>query len=465
VLTVASLANQFPSPVEPYVGEEIAELRRRGICVVAGSVRRARTRQEKALAAECKPDVVLQPLRITVLLRALLLCLRRWNRISPLLGRVVFHGYEAPLQRVKAVLHTLLGACYAVLLEGRGVDHIHVHHGYFGSWIAMTAARLLDIGFTMTLYGSDLLLHGTYLDLKLKNCTLCFTVSEYNRRYILEHYPGVDAQKVVVWRMGVQVSESVSERGNFLPVGQTTHSNFTLLAVGRLHPVKDHAFLVRACAELRTRGVNFECFIAGAGPERSRLESLIRNCGLEDRVTLLGFVPDEQMDSLYARADVVVLTSRSEGIPLALMEAMARGKIVLAPAITGIPELVIPDKTGFLYEPGSLGDLVARLLFICSLTHANDRSVPSVLSAGRQLDWMRHATRVHVRHNFNRKKNLESFCDFFIQRIIPQTESCPHENSLLQQVQLPLQRHRGLPVRTDGTDALAGARGGAVFDG
>ena len=74
---------------------------------------------------------------------------------------------------------------------------------------------------------------------------------------------------------------------------------------------------------------------------------------LEKQVTLLGHVAREQMACYYDRADVVVLTSRSEGIPLVLMEAMARGKIVLAPAITGIPELVIAGKTGFLYEPGS----------------------------------------------------------------------------------------------------------------
>ena len=85
---------------------------------------------------------------------------------------------------------------------------------------------------------------------------------------------------------------------------------------------------------------------------------------------MLGHVPREQMDSLYDRADVVALTSRSEGIPLVLMEAMARGRIVLAPAITGIPELVIPGKTGFLYKPGSLEDFVDRLLFIHSLLRA-----------------------------------------------------------------------------------------------
>ena len=433
MLTVASLANQFPSPVEPYVGEEIEELRRRGVCVIAGSVRKARTREEEALTTRCAPEVVLQPPQGTVLLRAAWLCLRRWNRISPLIVRVICRGGESPLQRLKALLHTWMGACYAVLLEERGVEHIHVHHGYFGSWIAMVAARLLDVGFTMTLHGSDLLLHGTYLDVKLKNCTLCLTVSEYNRCYILAHYPGVAAEKVMVSRMGVEVSEHARISPSAL---ESRGADFKLLAVGRLHAVKDHAFLVRACAQLCTRGVNFECSIAGNGPERRHLESLIRRCGLERRVTLLGYVPREQMDSLYERADVVVLTSRSEGIPLVLMEAMARGKIVLAPAITGIPELVIAGRTGFLYEPGSMGDFVAQLLFIRSLMQAPDDPClrPYILSAARQLDWVRHAAQVQVRQNFNRSKNLESFCDVFIQRIAPQTQSVSDENSLLQQI-------------------------------
>ena len=150
----------------------------------------------------------------------------------------------------------------------------------------------------------------------------------------------------------------------------------------RLHAVKDHAVLVRACARLRDRGIDLECLIAGEGPERQRLESLIRKCRLEQQVSLLGQIPPQQMDSLYRRADVVVLTSASEGLPLVLMEAMARGKIVLAPAITGIPELVIPGKTGFLYEPGSLDDLVARLFSIHALMHREmcirDRSVAGV---------------------------------------------------------------------------------------
>lgn len=444
MLTVAYLANQFPSSVEPYVGDEIEELRRRGVRVIAGSVQKTGGNPGAA-------EVVLQPLSAIVMLRAAWLCVRRWNRISTLVVRVIFRGREGPVRRAKALLHTWLGACYAVLLESRGVEHIHVHHGYCGSWIGMAAGRLLDVGFSMTLHGSDLLLHASYLDVKLANCALCLTVSEFNRRYILDHYPGVDPEKVVVSRLGVEASAVTFSRP------EPPRTGFVVVAVGRLHAVKDHAFLVRACAELYQRGVEFECSIAGEGAERRHLESMIRKCGLEDRVTLLGHVERQQMASLYDRADVVVLTSRSEGLPLVLMEAMARGKTVLAPSITGISELVLAGKTGFLYEPGSLNDFVARLLFIRSLKHAPDHPSlqPGVSPVRKELDWVRHAARVQVRHNFNRKKSLESFGDLLIRRVAARARSLSYENSVLQQIQLPVQRHRGLPVRVDGADAVA----------
>ena len=102
-----------------------------------------------------------------------------------------------------------------------------------------------------------------------------------------------------------------------------------------------------------------------------------------------------------------MLTSRSEGIPLVLMEAMARGKPVLAPAITGIPELVLDGKNGFLYRPGSLEDFVARVELI--------PTTPNPLSATCA------AARQHVLQHFNREKNLAAFCNFLLQQII----ACP----------------------------------------
>jgi colanic acid/amylovoran biosynthesis glycosyltransferase len=432
VLTVAYLANQFPVAVEPYVTGEMEELRQRGVRVIPGSVRRPDATKGGSTTVPREPEILcLQPIRVLTLLRALSLATWRWKRIAGLVTRVLLQGKESPKRRLKALLHTWLGAYYAVLLrQERGVDHIHVHHGYFGSWIAMVSARLLGASFSMTLHGSDLLLHQAYLDTKLENCRFCITISDYNRRYILEHFPAIDPAKVIVSRLGVDAPEHAepSRRG-----ARGARHSFTLLAVGRLHAVKDHAFLIRACARLRDREPNFECVIAGEGPERRRLEVLIRENRLQDRFTLLGHVPRTQMDSLYRCADIVVLTSRSEGIPLVLMEGMSRGCIVLAPAITGIPELVIAGKTGFLYAPGDLQDLLARIFFLQKLMRGEDRCAVS------RLDWIRHAARIQTLHNFSHRKNLTQFGDRFLQLITDrdfaiQDWSRPHEDFVLQQI-------------------------------
>ncbi|MCU1299740.1 MAG: colanic acid biosynthesis glycosyltransferase WcaL [Candidatus Sulfotelmatobacter sp.] len=430
MLTVAYLANEFPVAVEPYVGEEIEELLQRGVNVIAGSVRRPRS-SEASLALSGTKTVCLEPIRGAILLRAFWLLLRRRKVVASLFVRVLVQGTESPKRRLKALLHTYLGACYAIRLQEHRVDHIHVHHGYFGSWIAMVAAQLLGVDFSLTLHGSDLLVHNAYLDAKLTRCLFCLTISEYNRSHILRNFPAVEPGKIVLSRLGVDVPTS----GELLcrPTDLHERQSFTLLAVGRLHAVKDHAFLIRACGELRDRGFEFECAIAGEGPERQHLEFLIGQNDLQGRLTLLGHVPRQQMDSLYRRSDVVVLTSRSEGIPLVLMEAMARGKITLAPAITGIPELVIPGKTGFLYTPGATNDFVEKILSLAEQMRGVDRDVVS------RLEWLRHAARAQVLHKFSRSKNLSRFGDLFLQRVASQQlssqdRSLPHEDLVLQQI-------------------------------
>jgi colanic acid/amylovoran biosynthesis glycosyltransferase len=422
MLTVAYLANQFPSAVEPYVADEIVELESRGVRVIATSVRKS---MESTRAA----DIVLLPISISTILRAAWLCATRCMVLAPLVMRIAFRGTEGPWRRLKALVHTFLGACLAIRLEGNRVQHVHAHHGYFGSWVGMTAAKLMGAGFSFTLHGSDLLLHGAFLDTKLSASNFCITVSEYNRRYIVERYPWAE-DKTYVSRLGVR-APNTGTRGT-----ETSRQDLlTILAVGRLHAVKDHAFLVRACARLLKLDIRFKCSIAGEGSERSALESLIRQFGLTEHVRLLGHVEHGKLALLYEGADLVVLTSRSEGIPLVLMEAMAHGKLVLAPAITGIPELVISGKTGFLYQTRSIQDFVDQLLFIRSVM-SNEIGVQgrNGHSTDNALLWIQHAARVHVFQNFNRSKNLQNFADLFLSRVAARDQSVPDENLVLQQI-------------------------------
>jgi glycosyltransferase involved in cell wall biosynthesis len=394
--TIAYLANIFPSPVEPYVFEEVRELRRRGIEVVPCS---ARLPQFESLSGElqslARETLYLGRVQWREIPKALWMLLRRLRELRCFWTRALFSGTESPRRRLRTLVHTCLGIYLAVQLRPCRVEHIHVHHGYFSSWIAMVAAHLLGIEFSMTLHGSDLLLHPAYLDLKLERCSFCLTVSEFNKRHLLAKYRSIAPEKILVHRLGVDLPTVMA-----IPVERKADS-LVLLAVGRLHAVKDHAFLVRACKILRDMGIRFHCLIAGEGPERPALEQLIADLELGEEVKLLGHVERSRLADYYAKADLVVLTSRSEGVPLVLMEAMAHGKLVLAPAITGIPELVIDGKTGFLFEPGSLDDFVSRIEEIIS------SSFPEI----------RRAARRHVRRNFHRESNLISFGDLFSQRL------------------------------------------------
>ena len=440
MLTVAYLANQYPVVVEPYVDEEIEALRRHGVRVITGTVSRVQ-------GCTRRPDIALRPVRPVLFMRALWLCVQRWSRISSLVVRGLLHGTEGPLRRIKSLLHTLLGACYAVELRGYEVDHLHVHHGFSAAWVAMIASRLLGVDFSMTLHGSDLLLHRVYLDVKLENCKFCLTISEYNRTFLLQHYPAIPPSKVFVTRLGVEIPEIETWDATRT---QDAAEPLRMLAVGRLHAVKNHAFLIQACARLRVLGMHFCCKIAGEGPEHPRLESLVRGLRLENNVLLLGHSSREQIDSLYREADLLVLTSLSEGLPLVLMEAMARAKIVLAPAITGIPELVVPGKTGLLYEPGSMTDFTEQVIKISSLLRKgrgmgekashesrsrqdNERALRP--DPACRLDWIRHAARVQVSHNFNKERNLQFFVDLFLRHASPsRTKDLPYACSVLQQI-------------------------------
>jgi colanic acid/amylovoran biosynthesis glycosyltransferase len=416
--TVAYLTNQFPSPVEPYVANEIQELRRRGVTVIPCSARHYPTALNPELEAFAAETLCLQPLRLKLLTRAAFLCFLKFPMLKDFFRRALLQGSEPLAKRLRALLHTWIGVYYALLIEGSGVEHIHVHHGYFASWIGMVAARFLGIEFSMTLHGSDLLLDPAYLDTKLKHCKLCVTVSEYNRRHILERYPEIQLDKVAVRRMGVDPGRTI-----FPALRPRENSHLVMLAVGRLHPVKDHVFLVRACRLLKNRDVPFVCMIAGEGPERAAIETLIRDLDLRGEIRLVGHLSQQQLDSCYASADLVVLTSRSEGIPLVLMEAMAHGISVLAPAITGIPELVLDGKNGFLYSPGSLEEFVARV----ELVHRSEAALGPLCRAARQ----------HVVKHFNREKNLAAFCNLLLAHIshthLSRTvEHHSYENSVLQ---------------------------------
>jgi glycosyltransferase involved in cell wall biosynthesis len=152
------------------------------------------------------------------------------------------------------------------------------------------------------------------------------------------------------------------------PPGRT-QAPVTLLSVGRLRAPKDFTTLIRAISALEPGSVRLR--IAGDGPERPALEAEIAQRGLSGTVELLGTRPD--VDQLLAAADLFVLSSDSEGLPMSVLEAMAAGLPVVASGVGGVPELVKDGETGALVPPRDSHALAAAIREIAGDPQLRDR--------------------------------------------------------------------------------------------
>jgi glycosyltransferase involved in cell wall biosynthesis len=127
---------------------------------------------------------------------------------------------------------------------------------------------------------------------------------------------------------------------------------------------KGHRYLLEAAARLKQQGVRLRYCFGGEGPERRDLQELALRLGLRDEVSFLGFVSDAPR--FLSSIDIFALPSLFEGLGVAVLEAMAAGKPVVASAVGGIPELVEDQTTGILVPPGDFEALAGALSRLAS---------------------------------------------------------------------------------------------------
>jgi glycosyltransferase involved in cell wall biosynthesis len=218
--------------------------------------------------------------------------------------------------------------------------------------------------FSFTAHAYDIFVSPQYLDQKLKEAKFAITVSEYNKRYLIDKYGSSCEKKIHIIRPVVDIRRFTPRP----PRGGCQHQ-LNILSVGRLVEKKGYVFLVEACHILRQRGVDFVCRIAGEGRDRPLLEDAIKRYGLEACVHLLGNLPHEEIQPLLEQATMFVLPcvvardGDRDAMPQVLAEAMAREVPVISTTAVGIGELV-RDEAGFLVPPRdaqALADAIGRL--------------------------------------------------------------------------------------------------------
>jgi glycosyltransferase involved in cell wall biosynthesis len=178
---------------------------------------------------------------------------------------------------------------------------------------------------------------------------LIILVSEYDRRIAVSSSVG-GAEKLRVIHNGMpDISLDEQARPEVAPP--------RMIMIGRFAEQKDHRTLFQALAQLRDRDWFLD--LVGDGPLRSSAQELVVELGLEDRVSFLGMRTD--VSSLLARAQIYVLSSRWEGLPRSIIEAMRAGLPVVASDVGGVAELVEDGSTGCLVPRGDVDALAARL--------------------------------------------------------------------------------------------------------
>lgn len=286
------------------------------------------------------------------------------HKYFSLLWRVIRENSRSLKFLVRALLLFPRAMWMADRFKATGINHIHAHYATHPALVAWLINQITGITYSVTVHAHDIFVEKPMLATKLQDSVFVSSISEFNRKYLADLYGPWVEDKTKIVRCGIDPAYyQTGEKAETRRAGD----RLEIINVGSLQPYKGHIYLIKACAELKRRGIPFRCRIIGGGDLRPMLERAIQEDDLDGSVELLG--PRTQADvstllrtaNCYSQPSVVTSSGKMEGIPVALMEAMMSRIPVVATSISGVPELVRPGETGWLVPPEDVQALADAL--------------------------------------------------------------------------------------------------------
>jgi glycosyltransferase involved in cell wall biosynthesis len=354
------LLSRYPGISHTFFLNEIRELRKQGFSVEVASINqpdRSRSSMPEAEIEEAEKTFYIKSagaaraaavaaktllLRPLVFMRGLQAALRigQWNPVATLYA--FFYFAEA----------LILGDW----MRSRGHQHLHIHFCGPVATVGMLASMAWGFSYSMTVHGPDEFydVDKFYLRQKVEQAKFVLCISNFCRSQLMRIAAPEHWSKMSVVRLGVDLNV-------FSPMQPQLEPDHVLeiLCVGRLVPSKGQLILLRACAILLSRGREIRVRLVGDGPDHEHLRSFAEQEGIP--ATFEGAKSHDETRQLLGRADIFALASFAEGVPVALMEAMAMEVPCVSTVIAGIPELIRDGLDGLLV-PASSSEVLAEAL-------------------------------------------------------------------------------------------------------
>jgi colanic acid/amylovoran biosynthesis glycosyltransferase len=396
------IVSRFPKVTETFITNEMVSVAAHELGIQLFTMVRSDEPALHQSAARWVPSLVVGDRGMRPLIGAQLRWMRRRpGRLLGVWGATFWHHLRSPKLLLKTAYATAVGVCWAERLARS--QHVHVHWATFPAHIAWVAHRLTGQSYSVTAHAHDIQTHNPMMAIKLSAADFVVTISDHNRAFLIREVGERLDQRLHVIRCGVDTGQFAARAAD------TTATPMKFVCVASFMAYKGHKVLLDAVALLRAAGQPVTLCLVGDGELRVDIDAQIEQLGLGEAVELAGWLSADQVAAMvrsasgFVLASVVLADGQTEGIPVALMEAMASGVPVVATRVSGVPELVIDGHTGLLAEPGDARGLAEAMRSIL------DDPVAAAERAERGAEL--------VREQYDHERNVARLTALFDQRI------------------------------------------------
>jgi glycosyltransferase involved in cell wall biosynthesis len=353
------LLSRYPAISHTFLLNEIKELRKQGFSVEVASINQS-DRLSSMSAIEVEEAEKTFYIKSRGAVRAAITATKTLF-LRPL---VVIRGLHAALTLGRWDLYATLYAFFyfaeALVLgdwmRSRGHRHLHIHFCGSVATVGMIASIAWGFSYSLTVHGPDEFydVEKFYLRQKIEHAKFILCISEFCRSQLMRVSAPEHWDKMHVVRLGIDPKV-------FFPALKESKQEHMLeiLCVGRLVPAKGQLILLHACDLLLSQGYSLRVRFVGDGPDRIHLEEFVKQKGIA--AVFEGAKSHEETRRLLSHADIFALASFAEGVPVALMEAMAMEIPCVSTRIAGIPELIRDGLDGLLVSASSTEELASAL--------------------------------------------------------------------------------------------------------